>query len=262
MERLIRVIAPSSRAGFLYAFATVLLLSALLHSLAIWVLRPAFQMQVDMHHSNAGSHGNSISQQLMHFFAVSFSVAPIAYVGLRVMRHQRALQTKFANLAATDLLTGLSNRRDFLEKTSALSTEEQGGALLLIDADHFKRINDSFGHDAGDSCLKAIADRMQQLVRKGDLVARFGGEEFAVFLPRATQEMARAVGERICEGVRIDVHGSREPVLITLSVGAIAVRPTDSIEKMLTLADAALYKAKEGGRARVEFASVTGRVVH
>ncbi|WP_165352765.1 GGDEF domain-containing protein [Loktanella sp. IMCC34160] len=186
---------------------------------------------------------------------------PFLVFALAVMSHQYRLQCRLANLAATDLLTGLSNRGDFLERASMASVAGQGGALLLVDADHFKRINDTYGHAIGDLCLQAIAGRMRKLVRSGDIVGRFGGEEFAVFLPKATPDMARAVGERICEGVKIPVPKEGTEVQITLSVGATPVRAADSIEKMLTLADAALYRAKEMGRARIEFASIEGRAV-
>ncbi len=244
MHRIVTRVAPKSRGDFL--------LKWLMFEVAINLVNVTVERTV---RPEAGFDPYS---QVLVTVIVS---APFVVFALSVMSHQYQLQRRLADMAATDILTGLSNRGDFLEKASLASVNGQGGALLLVDADHFKRINDTYGHAVGDLCLQAIAERMRKLVRSGDIVGRFGGEEFAVFLPKATPDMARAVGERICEGVRIAVPKEGTEVQITLSVGATPVRAADSIEKMLTLADAALYRAKEMGRARIEFASIEGRAV-
>jgi diguanylate cyclase (GGDEF)-like protein len=118
-----------------------------------------------------------------------------------------------------------------------------------LDADHFKRINDQWGHAAGDACLSAIAERLRACLRPGDLVGRLGGEEFAVFLPSVTAEDAVRVGERLCQAVAVEAEGIEDGLTVTLSAGAaLGGRPFDQLMRQ---ADAALYQAKAQGRARL-----------
>ena len=155
--------------------------------------------------------------------------------------------------ALTDDLTGLPNRRA-LTKAMATRTFERV-ALIILDLDHFKRINDSYGHQAGDKALQHVAKILREAVRRreGDLVARIGGEEFAVWLPGASMESGMEVAERV--RVAVDTHpiplaGQREPITISCGVAAYP-RPTPSVENMMAVADAALYQAKGEGRNRV-----------
>jgi diguanylate cyclase (GGDEF)-like protein len=163
-------------------------------------------------------------------------------------------------LAATDALTGLANRRRFDE---CMASEWRRGmrqreplSMLLIDVDLFKSYNDVYGHVRGDSCLKLIAEAaMDVVVRPGDLVARFGGEEFAVILPNTSSAGAREVADLICGEVRRRnlTHSGNPTGMLTVSVGCGTMVPSlgQHIVNLIEMSDEALYEAKRGGRNRV-----------
>jgi diguanylate cyclase (GGDEF)-like protein len=164
---------------------------------------------------------------------------------------------KQAELAVRDGLTGLYNRRAFGELLAqAVAREDrQGGrfALLLLDLDHFKKLNDTYGHPAGDAALRGAAEVLKRHLRRGDQAARYGGEEFVAILPGTDDGGARHLAERVREAVqkhRIVFEGAR--ITLTASFG-YAVWPGDGkdAEALLAAADRALYAAKEGGRNRV-----------
>lgn len=150
--------------------------------------------------------------------------------------------------AETDPLTGLLNRRGFERAVPA----DIVGAVLYIDVDHFKAINDEWGHAAGDAALVSVADALSAALRSRDVLARVGGEEFAVFLDEPVEARALDVAERIRDRVRRDVRVRGRPV--TLSIGlAVAEQPTGWL-KVLEAADSATYEAKAGGRDQVRVA--------
>lgn len=162
-------------------------------------------------------------------------------------------------LATTDGLTGIVNRRGFdsaLQKECARAVREhQPISLLILDIDHFKALNDAFGHPAGDACLNVVARCLQDSVRRpADLVARYGGEEFAVLLPNTDA----AGASQIAEGVRLAVmalgvrHPSSPSGAVTTSVGYATLRPGSARESgvLVAWADKALYEAKRSGRNR------------
>lgn len=159
------------------------------------------------------------------------------------------------NEALHDPLTGLYNRRELERRLhEELARARRYGrqfALLLIDVDHFKMVNDMYGHLAGDDVLVEIARRLENEVRIVDLVARFGGEEFAVVLSEATGQAALAVAERIRTVMHWPISGANlpSPVSTTVSIG-IAEAPAHGLtaQELLAAADAALYRAKEAGR--------------
>lgn len=165
-------------------------------------------------------------------------------------------------LATTDSLTSVLNRGAFTMLVSAYLEDARkqekaaDGALLIVDADHFKQINDTFGHQAGDTVLKAIARAISLPLRKADLVGRIGGEEFCVFLPGIGAEDARSIAEAIRANVRDatgrEVLGGQCPP-VSVSVGGVAFREPAPYERLYEIADLQLYKAKHGGRDRVEF---------
>ena len=157
-------------------------------------------------------------------------------------------------LATTDPLTGLANRRAFTEDvTGVLARSKRSGApvtLILADLDHFKRINDTFGHDTGDRVLREVAQAMKTLCRQGDLSARWGGEEFVILLPDTPASGAVHFAERLRKQIATIDAAPGQPV--TLSQGLALHQAADCLDDLLRRADAALYRAKEQGRDRVE----------
>jgi diguanylate cyclase (GGDEF)-like protein len=160
--------------------------------------------------------------------------------------------------ASTDALTGLPNRRYFEEFCGLLRGRRRADdavGILMVDIDHFKRVNDRHGHDIGDVVLRAVAGAIAGAVREGDVPARFGGEEFAVLLRNPTRRVAAEVGERIRGAVvALDLRAVG-PGSVTVSVGvAVPSDPHESVTALLSRADRALYRAKRAGRDRVEVA--------
>jgi diguanylate cyclase (GGDEF)-like protein len=154
--------------------------------------------------------------------------------------------------AETDELTQLANRRG-LSVAMARSGTPFRAALVVIDLDHFKSVNDTHGHPAGDAALRLVARVLRETIRPRDTAARVGGEEFALWLPGADQEAGREVAERVrtkVEGSPLR-HGGGEQ-LLTVSCGVAAYpRPIGAIESLMGAADAAMYRAKRAGRNKV-----------
>ncbi|MBT8096344.1 MAG: GGDEF domain-containing protein [Woeseia sp.] len=181
----------------------------------------------------------------------------VAYTALRHLKVGRELRAKLREQALTDPLTGLYNRRHvFAGIDQQLKRYERYAeifSIILIDADHFKHVNDNYGHSTGDATLRLIAKVCTAAVRKIDVVGRFGGEEFIILLPHTRADEATVVAERI----RSDMGKlSREmldgAVLVTLSLGVAEVGPQAAdFNKLLAAADKALYMAKNSGRNRV-----------
>jgi diguanylate cyclase len=156
------------------------------------------------------------------------------------------------HMAYTDPLTGLPNLRSF-EQAVQRHPDSVPGCLLLLDLDHFKRINDSYGHPAGDEVLRSVAAVIQGQVRAGDIVCRYGGEEFAVLLRECSLAQAAQVAERIREEVA--AHSPAVPggqaVSLTISGGLIRLEPDAGLKYLFASADRLLYCSKEGGRNRI-----------
>ncbi|MEN5223174.1 MULTISPECIES: GGDEF domain-containing protein [Pseudomonas] len=161
--------------------------------------------------------------------------------------------------ALLDPLTGLPNRAAWSERVERemLEWQAHGGhlAMAILDLDHFKRINDSYGHLAGDKVLKIVADQLRKRLRSHDFIARFGGEEFVLLLPQTSPAAAAQIAEMLRATVEAcPFHFKGERVVITTSIGLGAFRPGERGDQVLKRADAALYRAKESGRNRVELA--------
>jgi diguanylate cyclase (GGDEF)-like protein len=163
-------------------------------------------------------------------------------------------EEKLAAAALSDTLTGLPNRRALDARLELLGHEAQRGrryALAIIDIDHFKKVNDTHGHAMGDRVLVAVGGALREAIRKHDLAARMGGEEFCVVLADVDPEQIAMLAERL----RSAIAAISEPLTVTASIGVCHSSLADTPNALLEKADAALYRAKSGGRNRVELAS-------
>ena len=171
---------------------------------------------------------------------------------------RNAIQYKQATmLAHTDALTGVNNRSTFesaLEREINLAQRhEHDFSMLVIDIDFFKKVNDTYGHSAGDAVLKAVAKTIQQSLRNSDLVFRYGGEEFVAILNNADCEMAYHSAERILDSIReVKVTYQGQTLSVSASIGLACLNISDTPETLFNRADSALYKAKEGGRDQIQ----------
>lgn len=193
------------------------------------------------------------------FFAIGTTALPALTLGAVMMANARLIAAS-AHAADHDHLTGAASRRAFFAfaERELARVERHGGelGLLLVDADHFKRINDTHGHGVGDLVLRDLVERTQQVIRKIDYCARLGGEEFAVLLPDADRRTVLAVAQRLRAALERapQLAGAASGVSYTVSIGVAMLQPGESIAGLMARADAALYAAKAGGRNRVEAA--------
>ena len=182
---------------------------------------------------------------------------------IRRKRYQDALRSNYktsVSLAITDSLTGLYNRRYMDTHVENMLKEAMDSkrqlSVLMLDIDHFKMVNDTYGHQAGDEVIKEFANRILKNIRPSDLAVRYGGEEFVVLLPFTDTENAKVVAERIRGNVMEPAFslGDGNKINKTVSIGIGTLDLTgDAAEKLIHRADEALYKAKHGGRNKVEF---------
>lgn len=194
------------------------------------------------------------------FVPMGLAVPMLLFLTMK-LRELAIAHSELARYASIDALTAVLNRGAFTVLVEGYLSEARQsgrssvGALLLIDADNFKAINDSYGHDRGDDALRIIASTIREALRETDLVGRIGGEEFAVFLPGASPEQAEGAAERIRRGIA-DAEFLPDGVKRQLSVsvgGAVFDRRLPLIE-LFRLADKQLYAAKRAGRNRVSVA--------
>lgn len=166
------------------------------------------------------------------------------------------LMRQLEKISSTDDMTGLLNRKQFLkEVTGRLATNELGrsaGAFLFLDADHFKTLNDTYGHALGDRIIAFLGDRIRASVRSEDLAGRLGGEEFGVFLSNVDSERAKVIADRLrlkvqAAGLELGIAGLR----LSVSVGIAVHRPGVTLQQLMSDADQCLYAAKDAGRNRV-----------
>jgi diguanylate cyclase (GGDEF)-like protein len=201
--------------------------------------------------------GESVTAMLYNRTITTIVLLGITFLIWRVTASEQQL----VRIATTDALTGIFNRRHFM----SLAAREQQRAeryqttfsLLILDIDHFKRINDTFGHPVGDEAIKAMAVAASKHLRPTDVIGRFGGEEFVVLLPHTDEPGAVIAAERIREAVaQVMVQAGDKIVTFTVSVGlATHVRRT-GVEQLIEVADQALYAAKQGGRNQVRIGRI------
>jgi diguanylate cyclase (GGDEF)-like protein len=173
------------------------------------------------------------------------------------LERRRTIEARLRTMADTDALTGLYNRRVFMDmlprEVSRATRHHQPLCLLMVDVDHFKRINDTLGHAQGDHCLRKLSAIITRNLRKSDVAARLGGEEFTILLPQTNLGNAKIAAERILQDVRKQtLHCSRQDIKATVSIGVAELHyPAASADELLRQADLAMYRAKEQGRDRV-----------
>jgi diguanylate cyclase (GGDEF)-like protein len=168
------------------------------------------------------------------------------------------LQREYKRNASIDGLSGLYNRRWIDEALPRFVTRysrgQQALAILLCDIDHFKKVNDTYGHPAGDHVIVAVGNAMRNKLRPTDLVARYGGEEFLIILPDTDRAQAMIVGERVRTAIaemELTVEGSPELRRVTISLGGAQLEPPQTMTELLSSADRKLYESKHAGRNRV-----------
>lgn len=184
-----------------------------------------------------------------YFWVPLLTGAPWPVVILSIIGYLVRLRAQLEVLAEADGLTGLLNRRAFFERAEAVGSG-RNTTLLLIDADHFKKVNDTYGHQVGDLVLTTIAKTLRGATRETDLVGRLGGEEFGVLLRNISPNQAAQIARRLTAAISVKGHNG---LSVTLSVGAATASTAPDFKTLFKRADNALYRAKASGRARAEF---------
>jgi diguanylate cyclase len=176
-----------------------------------------------------------------------FITIPISIFSMHMFKLINLTVGRLDDLIKFDAMTGLLSRTNFLHSVSEVRTK--GGMLILLDADHFKKINDSHGHEAGDFALKYISNAMTQMVGSHGFVGRLGGEEFAIYLPQAEQQQAALLMASLGTYLRsrtMDYGGDK--IKVSMSMGIVADRGNVAVASLLRRADQLLYLAKSQGR--------------
>lgn len=204
----------------------------------------------------------AIINKILYSFSVIIIIATLFSIFGFFSVAMNRFNDKLDKLASVDSLTGTMNRRVFFEKSQAMFSLSKRNHLpisvLAVDIDHFKQINDNYGHPVGDKVIKGVAKAIDRILRKSDLLARIGGEEFAVLLPDTSEKGAMLVGEKVCEiieNMSFRVAGF-DAIKCSVSVGAASINSEAlHFESLIKSADQALYESKRSGRNRCTVAS-------
>ncbi len=174
------------------------------------------------------------------------------------IEERKKAQAALERLATQDSLTGIANRRYFLEIASRIIEQarryQRPVSVVMIDVDHFKEMNDTFGHKTGDKVLIHITRCFQSCLRKVDILGRYGGDEFVILLPETTKEGARRLSERLMQAVAqqlITAGGVTIPITLSMGLASNINEPDLSLDELLQRADRALYDSKLNGRNRL-----------
>ena len=210
--------------------------------------------------SNEGHAGLLSESPMQRIYLASYSInVLLVSVGFSIMGHEKLVEN-YRALASYDELTGLYNRRRFIEnavhEVQRAERYKRDISLILIDIDNFKAINDTYGHQAGDAVIKDIAEVMRQNFRETDLYGRYGGEEFIALLPETQLADAVALSERIRGAVNQDiVEFEDNKIAYCASFGVVQGSTSETLDQLVAHADKALYRAKHAGKNRVEIFS-------
>lgn len=199
---------------------------------------------------------HSMTHLVLWFLGAAGLVLCIRMLNIR-LRERHAMELELHRLATTDPLTGASNRGHLMDRAQEefqrSKRYQTPMSVLMLDIDHFKKINDRYGHQTGDQALKQIAQTVQAGMRQSDLFGRYGGEEFMALLPHTDGQSAKRMAENLRKtlaGMAIQNH--KGPIRLTVSIGVSQARPDDIfLDEVVKRADEALYAAKQGGRNRV-----------
>lgn len=202
---------------------------------------------------------------VLRLLGILYSVMPIFMATVLLSTANARLAERLALRAMTDELTGAMNRRALRDLAPAMMAEAHSGgsvlALLMLDIDHFKRINDTHGHLVGDDVLRRLASTLRASVRQDALITRFGGEEFALLVPVRDADTALQMAQRLrLEVAALDFQAEGRDLQVTVSIGLTLLGAGQTLDAGLRRADAALYRAKTGGRNRVDSADVAEAV--
>jgi len=234
MLRLIKLLSPRTRAQYVTKPALTMLAY-----LATFVV-------VDF-----VAHGGTTIASSVEIIVIAVVQAPFMLIAFSLVIYLNKTQTQIARLALTDALTGLSNRRKFSSDINDAIRQNAHGYMLIVDADHFKKINDTFGHAVGDVCLQAISARLEELCTAEDYVGRIGGEECGMFLMERTEREIETLGQHLVRPFSVITEESDQPLCFTLSAGGAELRETDTLNVLMRRADQALYEAKQTGRGKL-----------
>lgn len=199
--------------------------------------------------------------KILRFINITFFLLITGSITLAYTKATNEYQQMLAELASIDKLTGLDNRRSLIAKAEKEIKDSQSSgeplAMLVIDIDHFKQVNDQHGHLCGDYILSKTAKVMQSTLRKEDVVGRWGGEEFLVLLPNADTATLNDLAERLRLAVEksVFIYDSKR-ISISVTIGAATLINEDSFDSLVSRADRALYIGKESGRNRYQYESI------
>jgi len=229
-----------------------------LSSLAVPNLGVLVLLEAGMQVPGLPGFAEAVNLALIHA-AVGAVAVVLMLVHDRLQRAMLADNVQLAQLAGTDPLTGLLNRRqlqvEFERESARQRRHEKPSGVLELDIDHFKRVNDTHGHDVGDEVLLGLARRWRSTIREVDILARVGGEEFVILLPETDRDGTLELAERVRNGTESEpVSTSVGPLNVTVSIGASLFTPNErGLKPLISRVDRALYQAKRGGRNRCEF---------
>jgi diguanylate cyclase (GGDEF)-like protein/PAS domain S-box-containing protein len=214
----------------------------------------AIQVEAELRHKN-----NSIIWISTNAFVRCDSQGQVLYIEgvARDISQRKQMENRLTELSRTDNLTGVYNRRYFLEKSAevieVMRRYHHTASMLMMDLDQFKKINDKYGHHAGDSVLIAFADACRREIREPDVLGRMGGEEFCLLLPETSLQNAQILAERIRQATAaLEIQSGQHLIRVTVSIGLVKINSKDlSLSSAMHRADLAMYQAKERGRNQV-----------